>query len=94
MAYESVKEKDKDGNLVIKTFEGDIVNPETGELKKIDGEWKCRSKDFAKWMSANPKLREFYYGFICDRIIMNYKVNEDFGIEDIIIDEEFISEES
>jgi len=94
LAYESVKEKDKDGNFVTKTYEGEIINPETAELKRIDGEWKCRSKDFAKWMEANPSLREFYYGFICDRIIMNYKVNEDFGIEDITIDEEFTSEEA
>ena len=93
--YESSKNMDKDGNPLIVKYDGEITNPNTGEIKTSIGEegWKCRSKDFAKFMDANEKLKQFYYDFICDRVIMNYKVNEDFGVGDIEIEEEFLSED-
>jgi hypothetical protein len=86
-------EHDSKGKSVERMFNDEIVNPETGELKKTDGTLKFRSKDFGKWLEANPKLKEFLYSMICDRFIMTYKVNQDFGIDDIIIDDDFISED-
>jgi recombination protein RecA len=93
LSYASVMEHDSKGKSVERVFNDEIVNPETGELKKTDGVLKFRSKDFGKWMEANPKLKEFLYSMICDRFIMTYKVNQDFGIDDIIIDDDFISED-
>ena len=92
LSYDSVMEKDSKGKSIEKVFNEEIVNPETGELKKTDGALKFRSKDFGKWMEANPKLKDFIYHMICDRFIMTYKVNQDFGIDDIEIDEGFIGE--
>jgi recombination protein RecA len=93
LSYASVMEHDSKGKSVERVFNDEIVNPETGELKKTDGVLKFRSKDFGKWLEANPKLKEFLYSMICDRFIMTYKVNQDFGIDDIIIDDDFISED-
>jgi recombination protein RecA len=93
LSYSSVMEKDSKGKSIERTFNEEIVNPETGELKKTDGALKFRSKDFGKWMEANPKLKEFIYNMVCDRFIMTYKVNQDFGIDDIEIDEGFIGED-
>lgn len=94
LSYDSVKLTDENGNPLNVKFEGEIVNPETGEIKKTEGDvLKLRSKDFGKWMDANPELRAFYYDAICDRFIMSYKVNEEFGIDDILIDEDFLPED-
>jgi recombination protein RecA len=93
LSYSSVMEHDSKGKSVERMFNDEIVNPETGELKKTDGALKFRSKDFGKWLEANPKLKEFLYSMICDRCIMTYKVNQDFGIDDIVIDDDFISED-
>ena len=93
LSYTSVLEKDAKGKFIEHSFSEEIVNPETGELKKTDGALKFRSKDFGKWMEANPKLKEFIYNMVCDRFIMTYKVNQDFGIDDIEIDEGFIGED-
>ena len=93
LSYTSVMDKDSKGKSIERAFNEEIVNPETGELKKTDGALKFRSKDFGKWMEANPKLKEFIYNMVCDRFIMTYKVNQDFGIDDIEIDEGFIGED-
>ena len=85
---------DEKGKGVIRTFTGDAVNPNTGEVKKLeDGVFKFRSKDFGKWMDINLELKEFIYNMICDRVIMKYRVNHDFGIDDITIDDDFINED-
>lgn len=93
LSYTSVLEKDAKGKFLEHLFSEEIVNPETGELKKTEGALKFRSKDFGKWMEANPKLKEFIYNMVCDRFIMTYKVNQDFGIDDIEIDDGFIGED-
>jgi hypothetical protein len=93
LSYTSILQTNDKGKGVEKSFNDELVNPESGEIKKTDGTLKFRSKDFGKWMEANPKLKEFIYDMICDRVIMVYKVNEDFGIDDIIVDEDFISED-
>ncbi len=93
LSYTSILQKNDKGKGIEKVFTEELINPETGEIKKTDGTLKFRSKDFGKWMEANPKLKEFIYDMICDRVIMVYKVNEDFGIDDIIVDEDFISED-
>lgn len=92
LSYISTKERDEDGNALTKEFKGDIINPDTGEVKENDGVLKFRSKDFGQWMEANPELREYIYDMICDRSIMTYKVNKDFGIDDITIDTDVSSE--
>jgi len=93
LSYTSILQTNDKGKGIEKSFNDELVNPESGEIKKTDGTLKFRSKDFGKWMEANPKLKEFIYDMICDRVIMVYKVNEDFGIDDIIVDEDFISED-
>ncbi len=93
LSYTSVLQTDSKGKAIEHLFNDEIVNPETGELKKTDGALKFRSKDFGKWMEANPKLKDFIYNMICDRFIMTYKVNQDFGIDDIVIDDGFIGED-
>lgn len=94
LSYESMLDLDEKGKGVIRTFTGDAVNPNTGEVKKLeDGVFKFRSKDFGKWMDINLELKEFIYNMICDRVIMKYRVNHDFGIDDITIDDDFINED-
>jgi recombination protein RecA len=93
LSYTSVLQNDSKGKAIEHAFNDEIVNPETGELKKTDGVLKFRSKDFGNWMEANPKLKDFIYNMICDRFIMTYKVNQDFGIDDIVIDDGFIGED-
>lgn len=63
----------------------EIVNPETGEIKSFpDNIWKFKSKDFKSWLVNNPKLKDSLYDIICDKLIMKYKLNEDFGVDDIL----------
>jgi len=93
LSYTSVLDVDSKGKGIERSFTDEVVNPETGELKKLDGVLKFRSKDFGKWMDNNMALKEYIYQMICDRVIMVYKVNQDFGIDDIIIDDNFISED-
>lgn len=70
----------------------DIVNPNNGDVKALT-EFKFRSKDLGNYIEANPKLKTHIYKLICDKLISPYKVNQDFGIDDIQIDTDFISEE-
>lgn len=86
LEYESIKETDSNGNPIVKRFDGDIVNINTGELKSVENQLKFRSKEFGLWMDANPKLREFVYGFLCDRIVMEYSTTANFGIDDVVVD--------
>jgi len=92
-SYESHKEVDASGKPKMIEYSGELINPNSGEIKKIvDGKWKIRSKVFSDHMEANPELRDFYYGFICDRLIMTYQVNKDFSKDDVIIDDNVIDE--
>lgn len=72
--------------------EMDIVSVTTGEVSK-GTEVKFRSKDLGKTLEANPLIKDYVYGLLCQELVSKYKVNEDFGIDDIRIDENFIAEE-
>lgn len=84
----------KSGNGYHLTFpKMEIVNPKTGELASID-ELKFYSKDFASLLIHNKPLQDYLYDILCNALIMKYKVNEDFGVDDITVsNEDFISEE-
>lgn len=73
--------------------EMEITTPSTAEVS-MQSELKFQSKHFAQIVIHNPKLREFLYNKLCDALIMKYKINEDFGIDDIAVSDEFTSEES
>lgn len=68
-------------------YSSEIVNPNTGELKLVK-DYKFTSKDFASVLEANPEFTQYLYGLICDKFIMKYRINKDYGIDDITVDEE------
>lgn len=70
----------------------EIINPATGEVSTIE-EIQFQSKEFANLLKTNANLYDHLYKEICNVLIMKYKVNEDFGIDDINISEDMISEE-
>jgi recombination protein RecA len=55
------------------------VVEETGEEKTI----QFQSKDLARMLREDEGLRKHMYRNICDAYIMNYRVNEDFGSDDV-----------
>ena len=55
---------------------------------------KFLSKDFEKKLAELDGLKEEIYDGICKSYILKYKPGEDFGVDDIEIDEEFVNEES
>lgn len=62
----------------------ELIDPTTGEIKTFsDGVMKFKSKDFKQWLLANPKFKDILYNILCEKLIMKYKINEDFGIDDI-----------
>ena len=54
---------------------------------------KFLSKDFEKKLEELDGLKDEIYQQICDAYILQYKPGEDFGIDDVEIDEEFVAEE-
>tara|TARA_R110002074_G_scaffold249154_1_gene421018 strand:- start:4889 stop:6028 length:1140 start_codon:yes stop_codon:yes gene_type:complete len=56
-------------------------------------EVKFLSKDFEKKLEEIDGLKNEIYQQICDAYILKYKPGEDIGIDDVEIDEEFVSEE-
>lgn len=71
-----------------------IIYPSTGEVIDADV-FKFKGKEFGSILLANPKLKEYIYSLLSDKLIMKYKVNEDFGVDDITTSsDDFISEES
>lgn len=64
-------------------------NPDTGELIVK----KFQSKDFKKMLEENPMIKNAIYDKICDAMIMKYKINEDFGVDDLISDDVKTNEE-
>jgi recombination protein RecA len=58
------------------------VDGETGE----EVTKKFQSKHFKKLLTDDPALKEMIYKQICDAYIMKYKLDDDFGIDDIEID--------
>lgn len=65
------------------------VDEDTGEERKI----KFQSKDFGRLMVENPEIRDVLYRQICDSFIMNYKISEPFGIDDITVDDNIVNED-
>jgi recombination protein RecA len=64
-------------------------------FKRADGvEIKFQSKDFEKRIEDDPSLKQEIYDMICESYILRYQPGHDIGIDDIEIDDEFVSEES
>ena len=64
------------------------TDTETGEIIKF------QSKDFQEKLMNNSEMKSRVYQAICDKYILNYKVGEDFGVDDIEITTDFEGEES
>lgn len=63
----------------------DIVDSE-GVVEKNQTELKFQSKDFSGYLERNTGLREVLYDIICEKFIMKYELNKDYGIDDIKVD--------
>lgn len=61
----------------------DFKDQKTGEKSKI----QFQSKDFRKLLEENPQIKDEFYSQICDKYIMKYRVNEDYGIDDVQLSE-------
>jgi len=95
LRYNSIRDTDELGKSILKEYTGTIVDPFTGlEFTEADGIFKFKSKDFTRWMEANPKLKEFLYDAICDRLIMDYKDGREYSLEDISIENDGETEHS
>lgn len=92
LSYISTKLKDGNGEYKVIDYKGQIINPDSGEVKESEKEISFRAKDFAGWMTTNPELRKWVYDMICDRVLMDYKINKDFGIDDIEKDDSIIDD--
>jgi recombination protein RecA len=66
--------------------EMDIVDV-NGEIQSIS-EIKFQSKDFKGIMMRNANLKDHIYNQVCDQYIMTYKNGDDYGIDDVEIDED------
>jgi len=64
------------------------TNTDTGEIVKF------LSKDFKSKLIDDVEMKEQVYKSICEKYILNYRAGEDFGIDDIEIEEDFEGEES
>lgn len=62
-------------------------------LRKDGSDVKFQSKDFERKIMEDDTLRQEIYDAICNAYILKYQPGQDFGIDDIEIDDEFISEE-
>ena len=67
------------------------VDHETGE---VFGEVKFQSKDFMEKVMQDAVVKDRLYKRICDTYIFKYQAGIDGGIDDVIITEEVIDEES
>lgn len=66
--------------------EMEIINEE-GEIVQTDI-IKFMSKDFKALMQRNQGLRDYIYGIVCEKYIMTYVSGDDYGIDDVEIDED------
>lgn len=66
------------------------TDPKTGE---VIGEIKFLSKDFVEKVISHSDVKERLYARICDSYIFKYQAQIDGGIDDVIIDEEYLDEE-
>ena len=62
----------------------------TGE---VFGEIKFQSKEFVEKVIDNPDIKKRLYERICDAYIFKYQAGIDGGVDDVIIDEEYLDEE-
>jgi len=62
----------------------------TGETEEL----RFQSKNFKDLLDARPELKEEIYEMICDKYVMEYKANKDFGIDDVTVDTNFLGEDS
>ena len=62
----------------------------TGE---VFGEIKFQSKEFVEKVINNPDAKKRLYERICDAYIFKYQAGIDGGVDDVIIDEEYLDEE-
>lgn len=69
----------------------DDTDIETGE---VFGEIKFQSKTFVDKVINQPEIKDRLYKRICDAYIFKYQAGIDGGIDDVIIDETVIDEES
>lgn len=67
----------------------EFIDKETADIETV----KFQSKDFRKLLDSRPELKDDIYNQICDKFIMKYKINEDYGIDDVVLEGEFISED-
>lgn len=70
-------------------YKFDFIDEETGEIESI----KFQSKDFRNMLDARPDIKEFLYDTICDKLVMKYKINEDYGTDDVVLESEFVLED-
>jgi len=54
-----------------------------GEVHPKTTEIVFTSSEFATIVRNNPEIDKMIYNMICDKYIMNYEINKDFGIDDI-----------
>jgi len=83
----------KDFNLVTKSGNSYVyidIDPSTAEVL---GEYKFMSKDFVEKVINFPDVKARLHERICNEYIFKYKANEDGGIDDVVIDEDMVSEE-
>jgi recombination protein RecA len=66
------------------------TDPATGEVFE---EIKFQSKEFIEKVISKPEVKERLYARICDAYIFKYQAQVDGGIDDVIIDEEYLDEE-
>ena len=69
----------------------DDVDPDTGEVLET---FKFQSKDFVDKVILNPKVKDRLYTRICEAYIFKYRAGVEGGIDDVVIDEEVVNEES
>ncbi len=67
------------------------VDADTGE---VFNEIKFQSKDFMEKVVDAPEIKNRLYQRICDAYIFKYQANIHGGIDDVLIDEDVINEES
>lgn len=71
-------------------YEVEYADLDTGEMIPQ----KFQSKDFANLLETVPGLKSYLREQLTDRYIMDYKINRDFGIDDVVVEDGDFSENS
>lgn len=64
-----------------------FIDPSTGELID-DIMWKFQTKEFAACLSSNENLRQCIYDMMSKVLVLEYKINEDFTMDDVNIEDD------